>query len=131
MKETENRLIISVLDDLLFASKIKAAARTLQVDVRFVKNASQALEIARTGIVSHFIADLQSDASDVFTMAEALKARPEFSNARFVGFYSHVFTKIPEKALAHGFDEAIPRSAFTRNVVDILRGAGAQTNHSA
>jgi DNA-binding NarL/FixJ family response regulator len=122
MEETQNRIVIAAVDDMLFASKIKAAATHLNIIVRFVRNVASARDAAIFGAVALFIADLQSQNLDVYSMAEELKTFSEFANTRFLGFYSHVNTEVPKQALASGFDKAIPRSAFSRNLEEILRG---------
>jgi DNA-binding NarL/FixJ family response regulator len=122
MEETQDRIVIVAVDDMFFASKIKAAAAHLNIIVRFTKNVASAHDAAHSRNVSLFIADLQSQTLDVYSMAEELKTFSEFANTRFLGFYSHVNTEVPKRALASGFDKAIPRSAFSRNLEEILIG---------
>jgi len=122
MEETQNRIVIAAVDDMLFASKIKAAATHLNIIVRFVRNVVSARDAANFGLIALFVADLQSQTLDVYSMAEELKTFSEFANTRFLGFYSHVNTEVPERALASGFDKAVPRSAFSRNLEEILIG---------
>jgi PleD family two-component response regulator len=122
MKETQDRIVIVAVDDMFFASKIKAAAAHLNIIVRFIKNVASACNVAHSGNVPLFIADLQSRTLDVYSMAEELKSFSEFAHTRFLGFYSHVNTEVPKRALASGFDKAMPRSAFSRNLEEILIG---------
>ena len=80
MEETQDRIVIVAVDDMFFASKIKSAAAHLNIIVRFTKNVASAHDAAHSRNVSLFIADLQSQTLDVYSMAEELKTFSEFAN---------------------------------------------------
>jgi CheY-like chemotaxis protein len=120
LEQPVNRIAIAAVDDIFFASKIRATAEHLNVNVVFVRTADEALAALSHGTPVVVIADLHSQKIDVFKLGQTLRNVPEFSNARFIGFYSHVETELPKHAKAAGFDEAVPRSLFTKQLGKIL-----------
>jgi hypothetical protein len=50
-------------------------------------------------------------------MDESLRAVP------LLGFFSHVQTELQQRAKEAGFDRVMPRSAFSKNLAEILGGA--------
>jgi CheY-like chemotaxis protein len=115
-----NRIVIAAVDDIFFASKIRAAAEHLNVSVVFVRTADDALAAVPHGTPIVLIADLHSEKIDVFKLGQTLRNVPRFGSARFIGFYSHVQSEMPKRAMASGFDEAMPRSLFTKRLAKIL-----------
>jgi CheY-like chemotaxis protein len=120
LEQPVNRIVIAAVDDIFFASKIRATAEHLNVNVVFVRTAEEALAAVSPGTPVVLIADLHSLKIDVFELGQTLRNAPQFGNARFIGFYSHVQTELPKRALAAGFDEAVPRSLFTKQLAEIL-----------
>ncbi len=117
-----NRRVVAVVDDLMFASKIRATAEHLGIDVRFARNADAAVEIVRAEEPSLIIVDLHSQRCDPFALAETLHADEALHTAPLVGFFSHVQTDLMRRAERAGFDQVLPRSAFTKNLPKILQG---------
>jgi CheY-like chemotaxis protein len=120
VEQSVNRIVIAAVDDIFFASKIRAAAEHLNVNVVFVRTADDALAAVSQGTPDVLIADLHSQKIDVFKLGETLRNVPGLGKARFIGFYSHVQSELPKRAMAAGFDEAIPRSLFTKQLAKIL-----------
>lgn len=112
--------VLAAVDDMFFASKIRATAVHLGIDVSFVRSAEAALESARRERPSVIIVDLHSRASDPFALAEALKADEQLCDVPLVGFYSHVETALQRRAEQAGYDRVLPRSAFTKHLPEIL-----------
>ncbi|MFL6544142.1 MAG: hypothetical protein ACJ8LM_03045 [Candidatus Udaeobacter sp.] len=120
MEQPVIRIVIAAVDDIFFASKIRATAEHLNVNVVFVRTSDDALAAVSHGTPVALIADLHSQKIDVFKLSQTLRNVPGFGNARFIGFYSHVQSELPKRAMAAGFDEAVPRSLFTKQLAKIL-----------
>jgi CheY-like chemotaxis protein len=105
---------------MFFASKIRAVAAHLGVEVRFARSAVAAVEAAREERPSLVIVDLHSRQCDPFTLAESLKADEHLRALPLVGFFSHVQTVLQRRAERAGYDRVMPRSAFTKHLPEIL-----------
>ena len=117
------RNIIAVVDDILFASKIRGTAEQAGVAVAFPRSADGVFEIIKQQAPSLIICDLHSQKINPIELAKSLKAKEETREIPLLGFFSHVQTELQRRAQDAGFDRVIPRSAFTTNLVEILRGA--------
>ena len=118
-----NSHILAAVDDMFFASKIRGCAEQLGIDVRFVKSVEAALESVRRERPSLVLVDLHCQRCDPFTLAESLKTDDETRGVSLVGFFSHVQTELQRRAEQAGYDRVLPRSAFTKQLAEIL-GAG-------
>lgn len=117
-----SKYVIAVVDDMFFASKIRATAESMDLIVRFVRSADALLEAARKELPSLVIADLHSQKCDPFSLAEQLKADEQLRAVPVMGFFSHVQTDLQQKAQQAGFDRVLPRSAFSARLPEILEG---------
>jgi CheY-like chemotaxis protein len=117
-----SKTIIAAVDDMFFASKIRATAEHLGLTVKFVRNVPAALEGARQELPSLIIADLHSQRCQPLDLARALKADDELRNIPIIGFFSHVETALQVAAQEAGYDRVVPRSAFSNNLAQILNG---------
>lgn len=113
-------MILAVVDDFLFRSKIRATAKGVGVEVAFVPSAGDILEHARTHEPSLVIIDLNSDKGDPIGAIASLKKDGALASIRTLGFVSHVHTELIQAARAAGADEVIARSAFATQLADIL-----------
>ncbi|HEV7376996.1 MAG TPA: hypothetical protein VGN95_19930 [Pyrinomonadaceae bacterium] len=116
------KYLIAAVDDMFFASKIRATAEHLGLDVRFAKSVEAVIETARAELPSLIIADLHSEKCDPFNLAEQLKADEQLRAVTLIGFFSHVQTALRERAEQSGFDRIMPRSAFSKHLPEILEG---------
>jgi CheY-like chemotaxis protein len=114
--------ILAVVDDLFFASKIRGTAEALGVTVRFARSVKATIEGARRDRPSLVICDLHSQKVDPVELANELKADEQLRSIPLLGFFSHVQTELQRQAEAAGFDRVLPRSAFTKNLGQILSG---------
>jgi CheY-like chemotaxis protein len=117
-----NRKIIAVVDDMFFASKIRATAESLAVDIKFVRTIDQLSMAAREGKPDLIIVDLHSQKVDAVALAQTIKSTSELKSISLLGFFSHVETDLQRKAVEAGFDTVIPRSVFSRDLPRILNG---------
>jgi CheY-like chemotaxis protein len=116
------RTVIAVVDDLFFASRIRGTAEQLGVRVVFVKTIDAVIDAAEREPPELIIADLQSQRCDPMGLAQRLKSNEGLRPILLIGFFSHVQTEVQRQAQEAGFDSVIPRSMFTKNLVEILAG---------
>jgi CheY-like chemotaxis protein len=116
------KYVIAIVDDMFFASKIRATAEEMNLTVRFMRRADALLEAARQELPSLVIFDLHSQKLDPFSLAEQLKADEQLRAVPVLGFFSHVQTGLQKQAEQAGFDRVIPRSVFSARLPEILEG---------
>lgn len=111
-------VVIVVVDDMFFASKIRAVAEAVGVGISFPRNKDALIEAAREARL--ILVDLHNQKIDGVALARELKANEQLRAIPMVGFFSHVETELKRDALAAGFDRVIPRSVFARDLPEIL-----------
>jgi CheY-like chemotaxis protein len=116
------RTVIAIVDDLFFASKIRGTAEQLGVSVSFPRRIDALMEAARRDQPQLIICDLHATRIDPIELAKELKADEQLRPIQLLAFFSHVQTELQQQAEQAGFDRVIPRSAFTRNLPEILSG---------
>ncbi|MGH9881424.1 MAG: hypothetical protein ACRD6N_08310 [Pyrinomonadaceae bacterium] len=116
------RLVIAAVADLFFASKIRATAEHLGVDIRFVRNVNALTDTARQSKPDLILVDLQSTNLDAIGLAQKLQADENLRSIPLLGFYSHLLTELQEQARQAGYTYVMPRSAFTNKLADVLSG---------
>jgi CheY-like chemotaxis protein len=115
------RVILAVLDDLMFTSKIKTAATQLGVSVRFAKSSPDALAEMRKSVPSLVIFDLNSARGEPLVTLAEMKKDSALATIPTIGFASHVHSDVITAARQAGMDDVMARSAFTMRLGDILR----------
>lgn len=116
------RHIIAVVDDLFFAAKIRGTAEQAGVKVSFPRKYETLVEDALQEGPGLVIVDLNSQRIDPIEAARKLKADERLRAVPLLGFFSHVQTELQREAQAAGFDQVMPRSIFSRNLLAILKG---------
>ena len=115
-----SQTVISVVDDMFFASKIRAVAEAAGVEISFPRGLEAVVSKARETKPGLILVDLHNQRIDPVALARELKADEELRSIRLLGFFSHVQTDLKTSALNAGFDEVIPRSTFARDLSEIL-----------
>ena len=113
-------MILAILDDLMFTSKIKTAASQLDVSVTFARSSEAALAEMRTRAPSLVIFDLNNARVDPLGTLAAMKRDPALAAIPTMGFASHVQVDVINAARQAGVDEVLARSAFTQRLAEIL-----------
>lgn len=113
--------IIVAVDDMFFAAKIRATGEALEVPLRFARKSDDIFVAAKDENPSLIIFDLHTARFDPFRLARELKANEALRHIRLLGFFSHVQTELEREAREAGFDQVMPRSAFTRRLSEILQ----------
>jgi CheY-like chemotaxis protein len=113
-------VIIAVVDDMFFKSKIGAVAEAVGTEISFPRTQEAIIQKAREAKPQLIIVDLHNQKIDPAALATELKADYELHAIPLLGFFSHVQTELQQNALASGFDQVIPRSVFARDLSKIL-----------
>ncbi len=113
-------MIVVAVDDLLFSSKIRETARHTSVDLVFARTPDSVLRETRERRPTLVIFDLNAERIRPIPAIQAIRRDPDLAGIRLVGFVSHVRADIIEAAEAAGA-EVMPRSAFARELADLLR----------
>lgn len=108
---------------MLFASKIRATAEAVGVEVKFVRSMEKLIESAREVKPGLVVVDLHNTKLDPVAVATELKSNEDLRQVRLLGFFSHVQTDLQRNATAAGYDQVIPRSMFARDLGQILATA--------
>jgi len=110
--------VIAFMDDLMFLSRIRAAAAARDVPVVSVRALPDLLAACRQG-ASLVIVDLDSRLPTSEAMA-AVRAEPALAAVPIVGFFSHVHAERAQAARAAGCTRTLPRSAFVRDLDGLI-----------
>src|SRR5215510_5012722 len=121
-----SRTVISVVDDMFFASKIRAVAEAVGTEISFPRSREALLQKAREVKPDLIIVDLHNQKIEPVDLARQFKADEELRDIRLLGFFSHVQTELQRNALTAGFDQVIPRSVFARDLEKILATKGTK-----
>jgi PleD family two-component response regulator len=113
-------MIVAVLDDLMFSSKIKTAANQLGVAVAFARSADAAIAEMRKGTTSLVILDLNNTRTNPLGIVAEMKRDAALSAIPTVGYASHVQTDVIDAARQAGVGEVLARSTFTQQLGKIL-----------
>ena len=117
-------MIVCVVEDLIFSTKISTAAKQLGVDMYFERSREKVLQTVRDKQPSLVIFDLNSGKLAPIDAIGAMKADPTLTAIRTLGYVSHVDTSTIERARAAGIDQVMARSAFSERLGEILANAG-------
>jgi PleD family two-component response regulator len=113
-------MVLALVDDLMFTSKIKAAATQLGVPLAFARSSAAALTDMRATRPALVILDLNSTRAEPLATVAAMKADPALADIPTVGFVSHVQAELIDAAREAGVTEVMARSAFTMKLPEIL-----------
>ena len=116
-------MVLAMVDDLMFASKIKTAARQLGVSVTFARSSADALAAMKANVPALVVLDLNNPRTDPLGTVAEMKRDPATASIRTIGYASHVQTDVIEAARQAGVDEVMARSAFTAKLPEILSAA--------
>jgi len=113
-------MIIVVVEDLLFLSKIQQTAQMLGISIEAV-DAAKVEERARATSVSALIVDLNHRSGGAVELVSALKAHSATRGIPITGFLSHVQEELAAAARAAGCDRVLARSAMTQQLPELLK----------
>lgn len=115
-------MVLALVDDLMFASKIKSTAAHLGVTVTFARTSDAALTAMRGTAPTLVIFDLNSPRTDPLGTVTAMKLDAALATIPTVGYASHVQVDVINAARAAGVDDVLARSAFAMQLPELLAG---------
>ncbi len=118
--ENQRPCILAAVQDMFFAAKITAAAKRAGVEVRYVLDEKELLGAEPPPQM--IIVDLNNSSLNPVELIGKLKADPTAREVRVIGFLSHVQQDLKREAELAGCDLVLPRSVFSQNLEDLLRG---------
>jgi CheY-like chemotaxis protein len=110
--------VIALIDDLMFLSRVREAARGLGLEVKSARGAADALEAVRAG-AALLVVDLDSKRLPWAETVVAIRAEPALV-VPVVGFLSHVNADTAREATAVGCTRVLARSAFVQELPRLL-----------
>lgn len=116
--------VLSICTDLFFAVKIGDAAKRSGIQVKFPKSRELLLDAARAG-AALIVLDLNCRDVDCVELVRALKSDPACAAIPVTAFVSHVQADLIHAAREAGCDRVLARSAFVKELDQILRTAAA------
>lgn len=112
--------IVACVEDLFFLAKIQETAKAVGATVVTMDARRGPTAIAEAQPQA-IILDLNSRGLSAVDWIRALKADPATRSIRIVGFVSHVQEELIAAARTAGCDSIMARSAFTKQLPDLLR----------
>ena len=123
-------MIVTLVPDVLFSSKIGQVAKQLGKEVRNAKSVEEFREHVLIGKPDLVILDLNAKGLDPLAAVRFLREYDETNfgsePVRAVGFFSHVDTATQEAAQRAGLKVVMPRSEFSKRLAQILKGDSAE-----
>ena len=110
--------VLVAVRDLLFRSRIHAAAERLGIDVRLLPRGTPLSEAARALGGGTVIADLSEPGA-----LDEIRAAKAAGGVRVVGFLGHLEVDLARAAAEAGADEVFSRGELSRRLDDVLRAA--------
>ena len=114
--------VVALVDDLFFLAKIRETAKAVGVPV-VACDARRGVAAVAEAQPQIILLDLNSRALPAVSWIRDLKSDPATQSIPIVGFVSHVQEQLIAEARAAGCDSVMARSAFTKNLPEILKGA--------
>jgi CheY-like chemotaxis protein len=115
-------MVVALVDDLMFSSKIQGACRVAGVELTFVRQADAALATVRAGGATLLILDLERDTLDPLRVIRDVKSASDLGALRIAAFVRHTNIDRIKAAREAGADLVLARSAFFPALPEILAG---------
>ena len=113
-------MVIAVVDDLLFSSKIRSIADQAGRDVKFVRQPGDALDAIARDQPTLIILDLDREPLDPIGVVRAVRADPALRSIRLAAFVRHTSAGLIKEAREAGVDVVLARSAFFPALAEML-----------
>lgn len=122
-------MILVVVEDLIFLSKIQDTARLLGVPVEPVEP-RKVEERTAEGPVSAVIVDLNHHSGVTVNVVRAIKTNPSTRHVYVLGFLSHVQANLAAAGREAGCDRIIARSAMAEQLPQLLEKLASNASKS-
>jgi CheY-like chemotaxis protein len=116
----DHNVILAILDDLLFTSKMRATAKQIGATLAVAKSRDAALAEMRAQAPSLVIFDLNNPRTDPLGIVADMKGDAALAAIPTVGFVSHVHTELIDAARKAGVSDVMARSLFAERLPQIL-----------
>jgi CheY-like chemotaxis protein len=115
--------VLALVPDLMFGSRLLAAAAAGGLELELVSDAAAARErLADDGPGWQLLViDLTDSGLDGAGLVASLRDEGRLSATRTLGFYAHVDAAVRERAEQSGFDLVVPRSRMAREAAELLQ----------
>jgi len=113
-------MVLALVDDLMFRSKIKSAVQPSGAAVTFAASRDAALAAMRSGAPSLVVFDLNNSRADPLGTLAEMKKDPALASIPTLGYVSHVDVNTIDAARAAGVDEVVARSAFAMRLSELV-----------
>ena len=123
----DHRVILAILDDMMFTSKIRTTAKQLGVAVSIARTRDGALADMRAQHPSLVILDLNNPRTDPIGTVIEMKADPALAAIATIGFSHHTQTEAIDAARRAGVGEVLARGAFFERLPDFLTRATSRS----
>jgi DNA-binding NarL/FixJ family response regulator len=117
----QSKTVLGILTDLFFRVKIEDAVKRSGLVAAFATTEEAALEHVRKERPLVVVVDLNCAAVDPIRLVAELKGS-HGAALPVIGFISHVEAERRMEAQNAGYDTVLPRSAFSSNLPQLLRG---------
>jgi CheY-like chemotaxis protein len=114
---------IALIDDLFFLAKVRETAKQTGVSLETASTGEQLVNLAQTSPSALLLVDLNARQGALEAVESLCAGNGTGNPRRVIAFLSHVQTELAERARAAGCQDVMPRSKFTQNLAEILRGA--------
>jgi DNA-binding NarL/FixJ family response regulator len=115
--------VIALIDDLFFLAKVHETAKHTGVKLETASTGEQLLKMAGARPDALIVVDLNARQGALQAVEQLCAAGSPGNPRRVIAFLSHVQTDLAERARNAGCMDVMPRSKFTQNLAEILRGA--------
>jgi CheY-like chemotaxis protein len=117
--DSEACMIVVVVEDLIFLSKIQQTAGQVGVPIESLGPDKLGERLARGGVRAVII-DLNHRSGAAVDVVRALKSNPSTRHIQITGFLSHVQADLAIAAREAGCDHIMARSKFTQQLPELL-----------
>jgi hypothetical protein len=112
-------LVAALVDDLMFVSRIREAAKASAADVRTVRNVDGVRAAVRDG-ATLVLLDLDSTRLPWTDALRALASEPDLAAAASIGFVGHANEAAIRAAREAGCGQVLARGAFVQRLPELL-----------
>jgi CheY-like chemotaxis protein len=121
-------MVIVGVDDLLFQSRIRAAAQAMAAPITFVRHYDALITALRETSPALLILDLDCDAIQAIAVIRDVRSSPELAGIALVGYASHVHADRLQAARDAGCDRVLARSGFVKALPELIRSATGRSD---
>jgi CheY-like chemotaxis protein len=114
--------VLALVEDLMFASRIREAARGSEAVVETQRSSAALVEACRRERPGLVLLDLDADRLRPLEAVRELRAEPGLAELPLVGFVSHVHAERAQAAQQAGCTRVLARGAFVQELPALLAG---------